>query len=46
MSSLWDRLELKPEQEASKEFEENGKLLWSSLDDSRRQARVEQNQIS
>ena len=43
MSSLWDRLELKPEQEASEEFEENGKQLWSSLDDSR--GRQELNKI-
>ena len=34
MSSLWGRLELKPEQEASEEFEENGKQLWSFLDNS------------
>lgn len=33
MLSLVDRLELKTEQEAFKEYEENGKLSWNSLDD-------------
>lgn len=43
MSSLWDRLELKPEKETSEEFEENRKQLWSSLDNSR--GRQELNKI-
>lgn len=43
MLSLVDRLELKIEHEAFKEYEENGKLSWNSLGD--RQVRQQFNQI-